>query len=415
MVALWWRGFVTWFQKDDFAWLQLDRIFRNHEQSLWWILFHPLAQGTVRTLSERAVYLVFVHFFGLTPVPFRILQFATCAAAAAMLCAVTVRLTKSRAAGLCAAMLWIANCALGVPMAWAAVYNELAWSLCILVAFWLLIRYVETGEARFFIAQCVVFAIGFLVLELNVVYPAIALAFAILSPEARARKLWIKVLPLFALSVIYTVVHLRIAPLADSGPYKLHWDSRMFQTLLTYWGWALGPGLGRLIDIRSTLARSTGVWLLTIVLAAFVVMKLRRGNWLALFPLVWFVVVLAPLLPLRDHLMQEYVTAPALGLAMWGGWAIANEWRSGWGARIVTMTAISIYAGFSIPIGQRVITSFYARGERIHHFVEQVIEQAKTHPGETVFLRGVTPELDEDALQHRVFHLYGLDDVQVVK
>ncbi len=219
-------------------------------------------------------------------------------------------------------------------MAWAAVYYELAWSLCVLVTFWLLLRYVETGSVRFFIAQCVVFAAGFLVLELNVVYPAIALAFAILSPEARARKLWIKTVPLFVSRSAYTIalIHVASSPLPASGVYKLHWDARVFQTLITYWGWALGPGLGRLIEIRSTLFRSAGVWILTIGLSlhSSIAIKLRERNWLVLLgPVAWFLIVFSPLLPLRDHMMQEYVTAPALGLAMWAGWAMASAWRCG--------------------------------------------------------------------------------------
>ncbi len=328
MLALWWRGLGTWFQKDDFAWLSLYRIFHNGDQSLGWILFHPLAQGTVRTLSERVVYLCLVAMFGLNPLPFRVLEFATCAATAAMLCAVTARISGSRAAGFWAAIVWVANSALGIPMAWAAVYYELAWSLCVLVTFWLLLRYVETGELRFYAAQFVMFGVGFVVLELNVVYPAIALAFAILSPEARARKLWIRILPLFVLSAVYAAIHVASSALPASGVYQLHWDARIFQTLLTYWGWALGPGLGRLIEIRSTLFRSAGVWILTIGLIAFVIAKLREKNWLVLFGAAWFVIVFSPLLPLRDHMMQEYVTAPALGLAMWAGWAIASARRA---------------------------------------------------------------------------------------
>ena len=79
------------------------------------------------------------------------------------------------------------------------------------------------------------------------------------------------------------------------------------------------------------------------------------------------------------------------------------------------MVLLAIYLGFSIPIGQRVILSFYERGERIHAFVQQVTEAAREDPGATVLLRGVTPELEEDALRHRVFHLYGLEDVRVME
>jgi hypothetical protein len=62
-----------------------------------------------------------------------------------------------------------------------------------------------------------------------------------------------------------------------------------------------------------------------------------------------------------------------------------------------------------------VIVSFYYRGERINYFVRLVTDAARPYPGQTVLLRGVTYELEEDALHHRVFDLYGLNDVRVME
>jgi len=76
------------------VWLGLGQLVHG-PRDLVWALFAPLAQGTIRTLSERAVY------------------------------------------------------------------YELAWSFCLLLTFWLLLRYVESGDRRFFIAQCVTFVLGF--------------------------------------------------------------------------------------------------------------------------------------------------------------------------------------------------------------------------------------------------------------
>src|SRR5207244_11794555 len=50
--------------------------------------------------------------------------------------------------------------------------------LFLLLSLWFIMRYAETGERRFYIAQLVTFIVGFFVLELNVVYPAIATVYA---------------------------------------------------------------------------------------------------------------------------------------------------------------------------------------------------------------------------------------------
>jgi hypothetical protein len=322
MLALYWRGLIAWFQKDDFAWLGLRQLVHG-PRDLLWALFAPLAQGTIRTLSERAVFLSFTSLFGLHALPFRILALVTCAAAIAIVSAVASRLSGSRTVGFWSAIIWTLNCAIAVPMAWSAEYDELAWPLCLLVTFWLLLRYVETGERRFYIAQCATFILGFFILELNVVYPAIAAAFAIAAPHARKRPgLLTEISPLFAISVIYTIVHLNFAPLPASGPYELHWDARLYPTLVTYWGWALGPGHGRLIGIRSTFIRSSMVWILTLGLFAFLIRHDRRTpsdrQMVATFFPAWFLIVLAPLLPLpgdvgrlgdRVRLARELVVA----------------------------------------------------------------------------------------------------------
>ncbi len=423
MLALYWRGLIAWFQKDDFAWLGLRQLVHGPHDLLG-ALFAPLAQGTIRTLSDRAVFLSFTSMFGSHALPFRILAFVTCAAAIAMLSAVATKLSGSRAIGFWSAIVWTLNCAIAVPMAWSAEYDELAWPLCLLVTFWLLLRYVETGERRFYVAQCATFILGFFLLELNVVYPAIAAAFALTAPQARKRQGLLKeILPLFAISLIYTIVHLHFAPLPASGPYQLHWDARLYPTLVTYWSWALGPGHGRLIGIRSTFIRSSTVWMLTLGLFGFLIRQVFVGKACrtspdrqvaATFFPAWFLIVLAPLLPLRDHVSPEYLAAPTLGLAMWGGWAIASGWRANWWSRTTVVLLLVIYAGFSIAVGQAMVGSFYDRSQRIRTFVLSVAALARTQPSKIVLLEGLDTELFNDAVYDRPFRLYGIDELYVV-
>ena len=416
MLVLYWPGLTSWFQKDDFAWLGLRGLVHG-PRDLLWALFAPLAQGTIRTLSERVVFLSFTSVFGLHALPFRCLAFATCAATILMLRSVATKVTGSPEVGFWAAIAWTLNAAIAIPLAWGAVYYELLWPFWLLLTFWLLLRYVETGERRFFIAQCVTFVLGFFVLETNVVYPAIAAAYAIASPQARARGLLKKIAPLFVISLIYAIVHISFAPLPASGPYQLHWNLRILQTLTTYWGLALGPGNGRLIGIRSTLIRSTLVWTLTVGLFAFLFRHERgtRGRqMLALFFPAWFLIALAPLLPLRDHITNEYVTAPALGLAMWAGWAIVSGWRASWLGKIVVVSLVTIYAAISIPVGQAHVRSFHDRSQRIRQFVLSVVDAARAQPGNAIFLEGVSTELFNDAVYDRAFPLYGIDDLYLV-
>lgn len=59
--------------QDDYGWLNLKARLNNGE-SWSHLLFTPMAQGTIRVVSERLPFLVFAGWAGLDPFPFRILH-----------------------------------------------------------------------------------------------------------------------------------------------------------------------------------------------------------------------------------------------------------------------------------------------------------------------------------------------------
>src|SRR5260370_754136 len=213
-LVLYWPGLTAWFQKDDFDLLGLRDM--AQVQGLGRALFVRIAQGTIRTLRERVFFLSFSTIFGIHALPFHCWAFLTFAATLPLLSSVCTKLTGSRGAGFWAAVLWTANSGLAAVLSWTAVYYELLCSFFFLAGFWLLLRYAETGERRFYFAQCTTFLLGFGVLELNVVYPALATVYALCC----ARRMVLKIVPWFAISAVYTALHLAVAPLPSSGPYQ---------------------------------------------------------------------------------------------------------------------------------------------------------------------------------------------------
>lgn len=403
-LILYWPGLTAWFQEDDFVWLGLRGMVHN-AHDLRWALFTPLAQGTLRIFSERVLYLAFYSWFGLNALPYRLWSFATYSADAILITAVCTRLTRSRKAGFWAALLWTFNGCLGVVMSWTAIYHELACSAVFLSALWLLIRYGETGQTRYAIGQWVIFLLGFGVLEQNVVYPALATLYAV----CRAPRLLKNVLPMFLFSTAYTAWHLNAAPLASSGPYRMYWDASVFSTLWTYWKWAAGPTRLNLLGIHPSWWRSLATAALTISLAGFLVRQLRRKQWIVLFFPGWFLIVLAPLLPLRDTLRDYYLTIPVIGLAMLGAWALAEFRNTG-------MALALLYIGVNIPVGLASTVSFHQRGQRIHDMIDGVLHTRSINPGKLVILKGLSVDgRSEDlfwaGLVQRPFRLYGVTGV----
>jgi hypothetical protein len=408
-VALHWPGLTAWFQKDDFAWLSLQGLIHNWHD-FWWALFAPLAQGTIRTLSERIFYLSFTTAFGMHALPFRcwaLLTFAGSLTLASLVCA---KLTGSRAAGFWAAILWTANTGVAVALSWTAVYYELLCSFVLLLSLWFLLLYVETGERRFYVAQLVTFILGFFVLELNVVYPAIATVYALCC----ARHILRKILPLFGISALYTAIHMAAVRLPASGPYKMFWDLSMASTLGTYWKWAMGPSKLIFFHIYPSPWRSSLTVFLSLGLAGFLIWKLRQRQWVAAFSPAWFLIVLGPLLPLRNHIDDSYLTIPTIGLAMWGAWALVSGWHAGAVGRIVSVLLLAIYLCASIPVTRVISASFHDRSQQIRTFVLGVADFSHKQPEKLVLLKGVDWEMFWSAVYDRPFRLFGVGEVLVL-
>ncbi len=408
-VILYWPGLTAWFQKDDFAWLQLLRIARQ-SQGFRWALFAPLAQGTIRTLSERAFFLSFFALFGMNPLPYRLWIFLTFAAGLVLIASLCTKLTGSRAAGLWAAVIWTVNGCMGAAMSWTAIYYELLCAVFLMASLWLLVRYAETSQIRFYVAQWITFLIGFGVLELNVVYPAIAAAFAL----CRAPRILGKLLPMFLASAIYTAIHTAAVPLPSAGVYKLHWDSSVFSTFWTYWKWTLGPNRLIFFKIYPSPFRSFLTNALMAGLLGFLAWKSWRREWITAFFAGWYLIVLGPLLPLRDHIDESYLTIPLVGFAMWGAWALVCGWRAGVLSKCAAILLLTIYLCVSIPVARLVAQSFYDRSQQIRSLLLGVDARTRGSQDKLILLKGVNSEMFWSAVYFRPFPLFGLDEVYLL-
>ena len=406
-LALYWLGLKAWFQQDDFAWLTLPSRLRE-TGDLWGMLFAPLAQGTIRPLSERVFFVLLYGLFGLDALPFRIVVFLTQFANLILVCAIARRLTGWRAAGFLAPILWTANGTLATVMSWTSAYNQALCAFFLLVSFWSLLCYVETGRRRYYVLQWAAFLLGFGALEINVVYPAIAAAYVFLV----ARKYLRPTLWLVAPSIIYVVLHWRFAPMPSSGPYLMHLDASILTSLGTYWTWALGPAR---LDFASLILPgwliAAAIAVLTLGILGFVVARLRRKNALGVFLLLWFLLLLAPVLPLRDHRSEYYLTTPTIGLAILGAWALVSAWRSRWFYKTVAVFLVTVYLASSLPVARAVTRWNYRLSQASRNLVQGLARAHEIHPGKLILLTDVTSDQFWGTIYHKAHWLAGVKEV----
>ena len=409
-LTIYWLGLRTWFWQDDFAWLGLS-VGPKETGKLWTILFAPMAQGTIRPLSERAFFLVFYSLFGLNGVPYRMMAFATQMANLVLLALVARRLTGSRAAGFWAPVFWVVNSVLVRAMSWNSAYNQILCAFFLLLAFYYLLRHIETGKTRFLVGEWISFIAGFGALELMVLYPALAFLYAL----CRARGRLVKTLWMFPVSAAYAALHWYVAPKTPASGYRMEFDASVFSSLWTYWQWALGPA--RIPDANLVIPNwvvQVGTAVLSLCLLGFAAWKLRRKEWLAGFLLGWFVIVLAPVLPLRDHLSVYYLTIPTIGLAVLGAWGFCEAWQRGGALRTVSLLAATAYLAASLPVARYETRWDYENARAARTLVRGVARARELHPGKVILLTGVNGDLFWTAIVEKPFRLVGVTDVYLV-
>ena len=398
--ALYWYGIKAWFQADDFAWLALKMDITGWH-SLVDAMFGPRAQGTIRPWSERAFFMLFYSLFGLDALPFRVFVFMTQAANLVLAASIVRRLTGSRAAGFWAAVFWTANSSLAWVMTWTSAYNQAMCAFFLLLAFHFLLRFIETGRRRYEVLEWLVFLLGFGAQELNVVYPALAAAYTLLCARPHFRR----TLALFVPSALYLALHMRIAP-STGGLYTMHYDLSMFRTLATYWAWTAGPAWLLTPWATPVALVVAGLLVVTGALLGFAAWRAVRRDFLPLFFLAWYLIAIAPLLPLRDHLTDYYPFIPSIGFAMLGGFAVVTAWRHNAWWKAAAVAAAAIYLLLAAPRARDTSEWLYLRSRRVERLVLGVGRAHELHPFKAILLHNVDETLFGTAVLDQPFRLF---------
>lgn len=407
-LALYWPGLRAWFEQDDFAWLAL-RGSLHSLRGLAAALLAPMAQGTLRPLGDRAFFLLGYELFGAWAAPYHAAVFATQLGAVALLAAVAKRVTGSKTAAFLAALFWVANTGLIVTLSWLSAYNQALCAFFLLAAFYCLLRHIQTGRRRWLLGEWAAFLLGLGALETMAVYPLIAAAWACCC----ARKYLRQTVPFFAAAAVYLLLHYLVQPYQSADPaYTLHIGPAMFTTLWTYWTMALGPaGLAQFFGgFPPPLARAATL-LLTLGLLAFAIASARRRRWPAVFGLAWFLIALAPVLPLRDHVSSYYLTLPAIGLALAGAAAVAAAFSSGrWRLAAAAVFLAGIYLACGIVEGRLGSSAVRERTFRVRTLVLGAYRAHILHPDKALVFADVDEQLFWAGFFHRPFSLWGVPE-----
>ncbi len=406
-IALYWLGLRTWFQQDDFTWLNLIN-YVTDLPSLLRVMFAPMAQGTFRSFSDRGLFLSFSYFFGLHASRYRLFVLLNQILNVVLVMLVTRKLTKSELAGFLAPLFWLSNIALIIPMSWTSAYNQVQYPTFLLIGFYLFVRYTETGLPRLYWAQWTIFVLAFGSLELNVVYPVIAGLYSLFF----AREYFRSTLPMLAVSVLFVVIEKSSSSQMGNPYYDMDFHpASLLRTLGQHWTILLGISDHGLVAQWPDWLILLATTLLTAAIVIFVAWQTRQGRFLPLFCLGWFLIVLGPLLPLHNHVMQYYPAIPAIGMAILGAHALSLAWERGWVAAAMAVALALLYVVPSTSVVHAGMRFYFDRGARVRSLVLDVADVKVAHPGKTILLKNVDDDLFWSGLYYLPFRLFGWNDV----
>lgn len=388
---LYWHGYRCWFQQDDFAWLGLLQMWHSGI-ALPRLLFEPMAQGTIRPISERAFFLLFRWLFDLDAAPYHALVLLTQTANLGLLYVIVRRLTGRSIAAALAAVLWCSNSVLAWPLSWVSAYNQILISFCFLAGLGAFIRYGDTRRNRWLALTWLVFLLGFGVLELNIVFPVIVTTYAVLwARPTTGAAAW-----LFAPSIIFAAFHSLVAKRAGTGTYAVEFGRHLPATLARYWAMSLWPAdAGPWVAVPAT------------AVAALLVWRLGKRDRLAAFGVAWFFITLSLYLLLPNHVSDYYLTVPAIGLSI---------------ALSATLLAVprplaAVIVLLIVPmswVGIRRATELARnRSTAWENILDGVAQIAERNPAKSIYLEGIGYDLFVQGFTDSPFRLIGVSNVKL--
>jgi hypothetical protein len=118
--------------------------------------------------------------------------------------------------------------------------------------------------------------------------------------------------------------------------------------------------------------------------AALGLLALRREKWGAVGAL-WFLAALSPVLPLREHITDYYLTVPVMGLALAAGIATARH-------PLLALAPACAYLAGSAAVARETVEYNYERSQLARTLVLGVRQAAAAHPGKILLLTGVSSD-----------------------
>lgn len=383
-MAIMWPGLTGGFVFDDWGYLN------ETQQGDWW-------RSSITDVTNpifRPVLLGFIELqhtlFGSRPLPFHLVAFLLLLVCGVLMYRLTLRLHVDEWGARIAGAVIVLHAAMVWPIAWTSAVSSLL-ALALSLGVCLLLAEPEPS-IRAAVAAVALFLIAIFTREVVAGLPLVVVLLRLtLLPGPLARRVVRAARPtlgLWAVLVAYGLLRIISGAGSDGGAYEVRLGGQAVLNLLTLM--KIASNAPSLPFSRSQRILAVAIW---VVLVVLVIVAARAGRTQGVAGLAWFLIGVAPVVPLFRQLMVPYYLDFALpGLALVVGVAFAEIARRipGRWATAMGLVAVISLAGLSLSLAEDSLgplTSKAARAERL----EAQIRRAYPDPpeGSTIVVQDV--------------------------
>jgi hypothetical protein len=164
--------------------------------------------------------------------------------------------------------------------------------------------------------------------------------------------------------------------------------------------------------LKNDFAAYRTAWIVALVagpLAAATLYEVTQRRFAASFGWAWFVITLAPFLPLPAHLSVYYLFFPSAGLALAASAVAYHYWSADRLWRIPIVLVLAVWAFVTASTAVDAVTYNYRKSIRARNLVGGLAYARAQHPNKTLLLVGIDTDFFYGSIQHgllEVCHLY---------
>lgn len=288
-----------------------------------------------RPISQLNYFFFSSSIFDLNPIYFRIIIFIVFLTNSLLISKVISKITKNQNIGLLSASLWITSAIHFMALTWISAAYNLFGTFFWLVTSIFFLNFINTNKFIFYILSLFFYLLTVGSFEFSITWPIIFgfyYFYVLKKPFFITIKLF---LPFILISFAYLLLRVLLIKIPQIPEYQTSFNLESIKALFWYFLWTLSipeefkkqivnnllifnPKFASeyWLLITKTFLGAFLIFLLGIILPAIHIAKsnLKPNFRLLIFPLVWFLVAISPVLLLPNHAFSMYLTLASIGL-----------------------------------------------------------------------------------------------------